>query len=232
MTINSANANNFNIDLAQGMGGAQKALDRIAAMHTVDNSSPADLINYNKQQSDILTASQGLENANQSNSILQIQDGGLQSLQAGAMELSELSVARNNAALNESQRSMIDAQANATLDSMRQTINDTSYNGQQLMGDISLDSIDISDPQTISGFMDSINSRLSDVGAAFNANNSEAQMLASRIENVAAAAQNQEYDIAQLMNDYQQSQNQIDAALFAKSHDADFLSRQVGALLG
>lgn len=232
MTINSTTNQNINLDITQNKGNADKVLERLAALHTVDNSSPADLIAYNEMQSGVLQSSQKIQNANQSMAMLQISDSGLQSIRDNAQQLNELSVRRNSDALNSDQKAMLDTQADATVEAMKDVVSQTSYNGQRLLSDMNFDSLNISDQESIEQFSQGINQRLSDVGSAMGALESTIAKESAMMENLAAAKENKEYDAAELVNSFQTDQNKLDAALFARSHSADFLAKQVGTLLG
>lgn len=232
MTINEMNTNMYNIDINQNKGSADKVLEKLSALRSVDNSSPADLISYNQQQSDMLAAAQKVQNANETNAMLQISDSALQSLKDGAIELSSQSVARNNASLNSDQKAMIDENAQAIKESMQNTIEQTSYNGQQLLSDMSVEDLNITDEASVRGFIEVLDKKMGDMGAAMNANESEIQQYTTQMEALANSKQNKEPDVAELTNRFESEQLKLNSSLFAQSHSTDFLSKQLGNLLG
>ncbi|MGM0533063.1 MAG: flagellin [Campylobacterota bacterium] len=232
MTVNSMDTNSFNVNINQNKNNVDKVLDKLAALHEVNNESPADMIQHNKMQQDMLTASQEMQNANESTAMMQIQDSGLQQLKEGSQQLNELSTQRNSAALNADQKSMLDAQARGIKESMDHTIEQTSYNGQQMLSGIDTSSLDISDQGSIESFSSMLDDRLSDVGASMNAMESRHDQQATMMENLAASMQNKETDVAQAVNDLSSNGAKLDASLFASAHQNDFLATQVGRLLG
>lgn len=232
MTINSMDTSVFNYETTKNKDNVDKILDKLAALHEVDNSSPADLIQYNKQQMDMHEASQRIQNANESYAMMQISDSAMGSLKDNAIELNTQSVERNNAALNSDQKAMIDSQAEALKRSMDDTISQATYNGKPLLGDMSVENLDVTNPDTIADFMTMLDDRRGDIGAAMNATESEIAQYSTRMESLAASMQNKEPDVAEVKNSYDSANIKMEASLFAQSHATDFLQKQVGTLLG
>ena len=231
MNVNSLGSSNFNLNIGQNKSSTDGVLEKLAAMHAITNESPADLIIYNQQQSDMVVASQKVQNANESYSMLRVSDNALQSLKEGAMELNTQSVARNSAALNSDQKAMIDADSNALLRSMKDTVEQTTYNGQQLLGDIKIDTIDASNQESVQNFMNMLDRRLGDVGAAMNATVSEINQQSSLVTNLAYSKETKEYDVADLVNQLRSGETKLNASLFAQAHSSESLAQRVGTLL-
>ncbi|MCD6257995.1 MAG: hypothetical protein J7J31_00170 [Helicobacteraceae bacterium] len=231
MNVNSLGTSNFNLNIGQNKSSTDGVLEKLAAMHAITNESPADLIIYNQQQSDMLVASQKVQNANESYSMLRVSDNALQSLKESAMELNTQSVARNSAALNSDQKAMIDADSNALLRSMKDTVEQTTYNGQQLLGDIKIDTIDASNQESVQNFMSMLDRRLGDVGAAMNATVSEINQQSSLVTNLAYSKETKEYDVADLVNQLRSGETKLNASLFAQAHSSESLAQRVGTLL-
>jgi flagellin len=232
MNINSLGTSNFSLNIGQNKNATDGVLQKLAALHTITNESPADLIIYNQQQSDMLVASQKVQNANESYSMLRVSDNALQSLKESAMELNTQSVARNSAALNSDQKAMIDADSNALMRSMKDTVEQTTYNGQQLLSDIKVDSIDASNQESVQNFMSMLDRRLGDVGAAMNATVSEINQQSSLVTNLAYSKETKEYDVADLVNQLRSGDTKLNASLFAQAHSSESLAQRIGTLLG
>lgn len=231
MNINSLGTSNFSLNIGQNKNATDGVLEKLAALHTITNESPADLIIYNQQQSDMLVASQKVQNANESYSMLRVSDNALQSLKESAMELNTQNVARNSAALNSDQKAMIDADSNALLRSMKDTVEQTTYNGQQLLSDIKVDSIDASNQESVQNFMNMLDRRLGDVGAAMNATVSEINQQSSLVTNLAYSKETKEYDVADLVNQLRSDETKLNASLFAQAHSSESLAQRIGTLL-
>ena len=231
MNINSIGASNFNLNVGQNKNETGGVLEKLAALRTLSNESPADLAIYNQQQSDLHAASQKIQNANESYSMLRMGSSALQSLKEGATELHTKSVARNSAALSSEQKAMIDADSNALLQAMGNTVAQTSYNGQQLLSDIELQSIDAKDPKSVENFMDMLSSRLSDAGAAMHATLSEINEQSSLMTNVASSKEIKEYDVADLKSQLDLNGLKLHASVLAQAHSSDTLGQRVSALL-
>jgi len=229
MQVNSLNG--FSLATNQNRESVSNTLQRVAAMHTIDNSSPADLIQYNQQQSKMLEASQSIQNANESYAMLRISDSGLQSLREGAIELQTQSVARNSAALNSEQKAMIDSQSDAILSTMRETVSNTTYNGQTLLGDINIDSIDIQSGESIEEFTQMIDRELSSVSAASNAAISSIKEQSASLVGAATSKEAKEYDLAELTQLYSANEMKLNASILAQAHSADLLSKRVTSIL-
>lgn len=232
MKIDNLNTSNFTLSTGQNKASTDKVLEKLAALHTIGNESPADLILYNAQQSEMLVASQNVQNANETYSMLRISDSALTSLKEGATELNSMSVARNSAALNTQQQAMIDADANALLSSMKDTLAQTSYNGKALLSDIDLEGVNVSDQASVQNFMSTLDQKLGDVSALMNATISELDEQSSLITNLADSKGNREYDVADLLNQLRADDTKLNASLFAQAHSSESLAQRVGTLLG
>ena len=232
MTINTINSSDTLLGVNQNKSSTDKTLAKIAAMHTISNESPADLMIYNAQQSQILEASQKLQNANESYAMTQISDKSLQSLREGVTELQTQSVARNSAALNSEQRSMLDSASQATLGTMQATLEQTTYNGQNLLGDISLESLEGGDVQSLENFASMLDGRLSDMGGATNEILSQIKQYSTTMESLSSAKQNREYSVADLVNQLKSDDTKTNAALLAQQHNTSLLAQRMATLLG
>jgi len=231
MTISSVNSNSAQMGINQNKSSADNVLSKLAAMHTINNESPADLMLYNQQQSQLLEESQKLQNANESYAMLKISSNSLESLRQGVTDLQTQSVARNSAALNSDQRAMIDADTQATMRAMQTTIEQTSYNGQALISDVNLGGLESGDSQSLESFASMLDGKLSDVGAATNEVVSQIKQHSTMMESLSLSKQTKEYDVAEFVNLLQSSDAKLNASLFAQLHTTDTLAKRVSTLL-
>ena len=111
-----------------------KTLEKIGAAIQLGMEDSASRTISDMLQSEISTASQGVMNANDGISMMQIVGGTLNSLSDQTQKLNDLSVQYNSAALNDSQKQMLQGEFNRTVESMQQSIDNTSYNGKSLFG--------------------------------------------------------------------------------------------------
>ncbi len=231
MTINSINSNDMLTGIDQNKSSTDNVLSKIAAMHTITNESPADLIIYNSQQSQILEASQKLQNANESYSMLQISDKAVQSLREGVTELQTQNVARNSAALNSDQKTMIESAMEGTSSTMQATLEQTTYNGQRLLGELSLDGVEINDATSLENFAAKLDSTLSDIGASTQEVVSQIKQFSTTMQSLSSAQQNREYDVAELVNKLKADDTKTNVALLSQQHNTDVLAQRVSTLL-
>lgn len=231
MTLNSISSSDIQIGINQNKSSADKVLSKIAAMHMINNDSPADLLLYNRQQSQILEASQKLQNSNESYAMLQISDKAVQSLRQGVSDLQTQSVARNNAALNSDQKAMLDSASQGALSIMQATLEQTTYNGQNLLGDISLRGLDSSDVQSLENFASMLDGRLGDIGAASNEMLSQIKQHSAMMESLSSAKQTREYDVAELVNQLKSDDTKTNASILAQQHNTDVLAKRISTLL-
>lgn len=223
-----------------------KILEKIAtgAEIKIDDSALAAIASM--MQSDVSTFTQELMNTNDSISMMQVADGTLSSLSEQTQTLSDLSVRYNSASLNESQKQGLAGEFNRTLESMNQSVQSTSYNGQGLfntthtfgsssisLGDMSTDTLAIDNQESISRYAQSISQTQSDVGSMSNGLISTTQTLLGQISTASAArSQIADTDIAKAIQDFQQSTLKLDVSQIAIAHQNDALRQNIAQLLG
>ncbi|MBR2158690.1 MAG: flagellin, partial [Campylobacter sp.] len=171
---------NYYLDNAKN--SANKALDNISANRAISGSDSANMVIANALLSDANAISQGVSNANDAIGVLQIADGALQNLTNSADRLNELSIRSTSLAMDDNSRAAIKSEAQALKTSMQDTLNSTSFNGNNIFGStlnfqtgssettISLNapnisSIDVSSQESIATFRDSVNSMRADIGS-------------------------------------------------------------------
>ncbi len=227
-----------------------KTLEKIAAavelgLQDSSSRSIADML-----QNQLSTMSQGLMNINDGVSMMQIAGGTLNSLSEQTQTLSDLSVRYNSASLNSSQKQELQGEFNRTTESMQQSINSTTFNGQALFGNhmtfsignesistslpnLSTQSLSLEDSNSIDSFRDTLTQASSQVGSTTNEFISASDNLLTQItSNAAAKSQISDVDLAKTISEYQQSTNKLNMAQIAMAHQHDTLKQTIGRLLG
>jgi len=227
-----------------------KALEKIATaielkMEDSSSRSIADMM-----QNQISTMSQGLMNANDGISMMQIADGALSNLSDQTQTLNDLSVRNNNAILNSADKQALNSEFQRTLTSMQNIVNTTSYNGKPLfdnnfsisIGEGSLSAsipnvspkgLSIDNQDGINQYAQTLASAQSDVGSATNNFISSTNVLLQQITDTAAAkSQIADTDMAKQVSEFQQSNNQISASQIAMAHQTDIMRQSMARLLG
>lgn len=227
-----------------------KTLEKISAAQQLSMEDSASRSIASMMQSDLSGMSQGLSNANDGISMMQIADGTLSTLSEQTQTLNELSVRYNNGALDESQKQMLQGQFSRTVESMQQSIDTTSYNGQPLfgnsytfslgegsisssLGNVSPKGLSIDNQDGISAYRQTLASTTNDVGAAINGFISASNSLLSKItETSAAKSQIADTDLAKAISEFQKSTHKLDVAQIATAHQHDALRQTIERLLG
>lgn len=227
-----------------------KTLSKIATALELKMEDSASRSIASMLQSQISGASQGLMNVNDGISMMQIADGALQSLSDQTQTLNDLSVRYNSASLNESQKQILQTQFNDTLKAMEQTVETTTYNGKQLLGntmnfstgegnlDASIGNVDpqglsIDNQQSIDTYRERLASVRSDVGSATNAFVSSSNTLMEKIASTAAAkSQIADTDMGKAIEDFQKQDLKLNAAQLALAHQNNIMQQNIARLLG
>lgn len=227
-----------------------KTLEKIAAAMELKLEESSSRTISNMMQSNISTASQGLMNANEGVSMMQIAGGTLTSLSEQTQKLSDLSVRHNNDALNESQKEVLQDEFNRTLESMQDSIDSSSFNGKSLFGsnstftlgeesisttisELATSSLSIESLYTIEMYRESLTQASSDIASTTNALVSATDRLLNQITEISAAkSQIADTDVANAVKDFQQSDLKLDMSQIAIAHQNDILRQNVTRLLG
>lgn len=227
-----------------------KTLEKIGAAIQLGMEDSASRTISDMLQSEISTASQGVMNANDGISMMQIVGGALNSLSDQTQKLNDLSVQYNSAALNDSQKQMLQGEFNRTVESMQQSIDNTSYNGKSLFGNsmnfslgdgtistsvpsLSPSSLSIDNQDSIQAYSDALSQANSEVGSTTNSFVSATNSLLEKITSTAAAkSQIADTDMAKAIKEFQQSNLKLDMTQIAIAHQNDLLRQNVTRLLG
>ncbi|WP_345993350.1 flagellin [Sulfurimonas sp. HSL-1716] len=199
---------------------------------------------------DIGTLSQGLQNATDATSMMQIADGVLSGLSQSAQDLNVLSVQSNSAALSSEQKASLSSKADAIKSSMQDSINNASFNGQAIFGrnmefslgestvtanisNVNVNSLDINSQDSIAEFMKNLDSVRSNVGSTVNALQSSTNSILTQIGSLSSAkSQLSDADIAKESTNFAQQNIMLNASLIAQAHKSSINSAMVSQLLG
>jgi len=227
-----------------------KALDKIAAAVELKLEDSSSRTISDMLQNQVSTMSQGLMNANDGISMMQIAGGTLNSLSDQTQKLNDLSVRYNNDTLNASQKETLQNEFSRTVESMQQSIEGSSFNGKSLFGSsptfslgessvsasipsLSPSSLSIENQDGIQAYRDSLAQASSDVGSTTNALFSATNVLLTQItETAAAKSQMADTDMANAVKDFQQSNLKLDISQITVAHQNDMLRQNVTRLLG
>lgn len=223
-----------------------KSLEKIASATELKLEDSASRTIASMMQNDMSTFTQQLMNTNDSISMMQIADGTLASLSDQTQTLSDLSVRYNNAALSETQKQGLTQEFNRTLESINQSVQSSSYNGQSLfdalhtfgsssinVGDMSTSGLSIDNQESISNYAQNVSQTQSDVGSMSNGLISTGNTLLDQITAASAArSQIADTDIAKTIQDYQQSNLKLNISQLTLAHQNDVLRQNMARLLG
>jgi flagellin len=227
-----------------------KSLEKIASGVELKMEDSASRTIADMMQNQISTMSQGLMNANDGISMMQIADGTLSSLNDQTQTLNDLSVRYNSDILNPSQKQELQGEFSRTVDAMQQSIDNTSYNGKSLFGSapafsmgnstistsipsLSPSSLSIDNQEGIQSYRDTLAQAGSDIGSTTNGLISATDTLLNSITQASAAkSQIADTDMANAIKDFQQSNLKLDMSQIAIAHQNDILRQNVTRLLG
>jgi flagellin len=201
-------------------------------------------------QNQISTMSQGIINANDGISMMQIAGGTLNSLSDQAQTLNDLSVRYSNTSLDDSQKQTLQEEFTRTVASMQQSIDSTSFNGKSLFGsnmNFSLDdstistsisslspiSLSINNKDNIQAYRDSLSQTSSYIGSTTNSFVSAVNtMLDKSTATSAEKSQTADTNIVNSVKDFQQNNLKLDMTQITIAHQNDALRQNVTRLLG
>lgn len=238
---------NYYLDNAKN--SANKALDNISANRAISGSDSANMVIANALLSDANAISQGVSNANDAIGVLQIADGALQNLTDSADRLNELSIRSTSLAMDDNSRAAIKSEAQAIKTSMQDTLNSTSFNGNNIFGStlnfqtgssettISLNapnisSIDIDSQESIVAFRDGINAMRGDIGSTQQGLLSDINASITAANSARSSeSQLQNNDVVKNLSDLNRSNLQINSTTLTAAHNMTLLAQQVSTLL-
>lgn len=249
MKINDYSNSMQNYYLDNAKNSANKALDNISANRAISGSDSANMVIANALLSDANAISQGVSNANDAIGVLQIADGALQNLTDSADRLNELSIRSTSLAMDDNSRAAIKSEAQALKTSMQDTLNSTSFNGNNIFGStlnfqtgssetiISLNapnisSIDIDSQESIAAFRDGINAMRGDIGSTQQGLLSDINASITAANSARSSeSQLQNNDVVKNLSDLNRSNLQINSTTLTAAHNMTLLAQQVSTLL-
>lgn len=238
---------NYYLDNAKN--SANKALDNISANRAISGSDSANMVIANALLSDANAISQGVSNANDAIGVLQIADGALQNLTNSADRLNELSIRSTSLAMDDNSRAAIKSEAQALKTSMQDTLNSTSFNGNNIFGStlnfqtgssettISLNapnisSIDIDSQESIAAFRDGINAMRGDIGSTQQGLLSDINASITAANSARSSeSQLQNNDVVKNLSDLNKADLLLNSATLTAAHNMTLLAQQVSTLL-
>lgn len=238
---------NYYLDNAKN--SANKALDNISANRAISGSDSANMVIANALLSDANAISQGVSNANDAIGVLQIADGALQNLTNSADRLNELSIRSTSLAMDDNSRAAIKSEAQAIKTSMQDTLNSTSFNGNNIFGStlnfqtgssetiISLNapnisSIDIDSQESIAAFRDGINAMRGDIGSTQQGLLSDINASITAANSARSSeSQLQNNDVVKNLSDLNKADLLLNSTTLTAAHNMTLLAQQVSTLL-
>ena len=200
--------------------------------------------------SEVSGLTQGVKNANDAIGMLQIADGVLAGLSQGAEDLNVLALKGNGPAVGVREQRIIENEANGIAESLQNSINNASFNGQSIFGrdlDFNLGSssvstslpgfdmnnFDIHSQEGIAAFVKSIEAAQIEVGSTTNMLVSSTNSILTTITNLSASkSQMTDVDIAEQFMNFNQESTQLQASLIAQAHSSELSAARVSMLLG
>jgi flagellin len=223
----------------QNKTNAEQALSKIGAMRELSGKDTANLIVSNELSSQISTLTQSIQNENESVAMYQIADSAVQGLSEDALKLNDLSVSMNNAALNDTQKNFLKNEFSATVNSMKDNISQTSYNGKDLLSSqlnlnvTGLDNVSIDNQDSISSLMQNLNSLSSDIGAHVNKSEVSLANSLGAVSNLTSSYANiSESPMDQKINDLHTNEIKLTSSIMAQVHQTQSIQQRMSALLG
>mgnify|MGYP003449796535 FL=1 len=238
---------NYYLDNAKN--SANKALDNISANRAISGSDSANMVIANALLSDANAISQGVSNANDAIGVLQIADGALQNLTNSADRLNELSIRSTSLAMDDNSRAAIKSEAQALKTSMQDTLNSTSFNGNNIFGSTlnfqtgssettiplnapNISSIDVSSQESIATFRDSVNSMRADIGSTQQGLLSDINASITAANSAKSSeSQLQNNDVVKNLSDLNKADLLLNSTTLTAAHNMTLLAQQVSTLL-
>lgn len=249
MKINDYSNSMQNYYLDNAKNSANKALDNISANRAISGSDSANMVIANALLSDANVISQGVSNANDAIGVLQIADGALQNLTNSADRLNELSIRSTSLAMDDNSRAAIKSEAQALKTSMQDTLNSTSFNGNNIFGSTlnfqtgssettiplnapNISSIDVSSQESIATFRDSVNSMRADIGSTQQGLLSDINASITAANSARSSeSQLQNNDVVKNLSDLNKADLLLNSTTLTAAHNMTLLAQQVSTLL-
>lgn len=248
MMISDATMMQQNYYLNNAQKASEKALENIAAVRAISGVDSANLAIADSLRSQSSTIDQGVANAYDAIGVLQIADASLTNISQSADRLNELSVKMNNAALNDSQKSMLRTEASHIQESINDSFNNATYNGKNVfqtmnfvvgsgtettnLNPLTTSGLSIDNQDSITNFMDQLGSLRSEIGAGINAITSNINASVQNSINTKAAENNLlNNDVVKNVNDFNANYLKENSTAFIAAQSNMQLQSKIASLL-
>ncbi|EJG9875607.1 flagellin C [Campylobacter coli] len=248
MMISDASMMQQNYYLNNAQKASEKALENIAAIRAISGIDSANLAIADSLRSQSSTIDQGIANAYDAIGVLQIADASLTNISQSADRLNELSVKMNNAALSDSQKSMLRTEATRIQESINDSFNNATYNGKNVfqtmnfvvgsgtettnLNPLTTSGLSIDNQDSITNFMDQLGALRSEIGSSINAITSNINASVQNSINTKAAENNLlNNDMAKNVNDFNSNYLKENAAAFVAAQSNMQLQSKIASLL-
>ncbi|MBX2501239.1 flagellin C [Campylobacter coli] len=248
MMISDASMMQQNYYLNNAQKASEKALENIAAVRAISGIDSANLAIADSLRSQSSTIDQGVANAYDAIGVLQIADASLTNISQSADRLNELSVKMNNAALSDSQKSMLRTEATRIQESINDSFNNATYNGKNVfqtmnfvvgsgtettnLNPLTTSGLSIDNQDSITNFMDQLGALRSEIGSSINAITSNINASVQNSINTKAAENNLlNNDMAKNVNDFNSNYLKDNAAAFVAAQSNMQLQSKIASLL-
>ncbi|EFB0803567.1 flagellin [Campylobacter coli] len=248
MMISDASMMQQNYYLNNAQKASEKALENIAAVRAISGIDSANLAIADSLRSQSSTIDQGIANAYDAIGVLQIADASLTNISQSADRLNELSVKMNNAALSDSQKSMLRTEATRIQESINDSFNNATYNGKNVfqtmnfvvgsgtettnLNPLTTSGLSIDNQDSITNFMDQLGALRSEIGSSINAITSNINASVQNSINTKAAENNLlNNDMAKNVNDFNSNYLKENAAAFVAAQSSMQLQSKIASLL-
>ncbi|EAJ1695544.1 flagellin [Campylobacter coli] len=248
MMISDASMMQQNYYLNNAEKASEKALENIAAVRAISGIDSANLAIADSLRSQSSTIDQGIANAYDAIGVLQIADASLTNISQSADRLNELSVKMNNAALSDSQKSMLRTEATRIQESINDSFNNATYNGKNVfqtmnfvvgsgtettnLNPLTTSGLSIDNQDSITNFMDQLGALRSEIGSSINAITSNINASVQNSINTKAAENNLlNNDMAKNVNDFNSNYLKENAAAFVAAQSNMQLQSKIASLL-
>ncbi|EOJ0473629.1 flagellin C [Campylobacter coli] len=248
MMISDANMMQQNYYLNNAQKASEKALENIAAVRAISGIDSANLAIADSLRSQSSTIDQGVANAYDAIGVLQIADASLTNISQSADRLNKLSVKMNNAALSDSQKSMLRTEATRIQESINDSFNNATYNGKNVfqtmnfvvgsgtettnLNPLTTSGLSIDNQDSITNFMDQLGALRSEIGSSINAITSNINASVQNSINTKAAENNLlNNDMAKNVNDFNSNYLKENAAAFVAAQSNMQLQSKIASLL-
>ena len=251
MTVSSTSTNALYSVLSET--AQNSSLTQSDPLISASNTSQTDLTQLLSGSSS--TQSSGLstdmQNGTNSLGMMQIAEKALSSLASSGKQLSAISTQLNNTSLSSDQQTQLQQQAASLTQSMQQTLNDATFNGQSVFGNYStsiggidlsagatapdLSKLDVTDSQSISNFLNSVSTTQKSLGSQIvNISNSMMSSITqSMFQSIDGSSTSDSTDFFnQAALALPQNTSSLDAQSIAQAHDTSNIISPISSLLG